>query len=124
MKVRFHSLRYSSVNLSNEFGPKRLSLHRLILAAFIPMPRPGMLACHNDGDPTNSMLSNLRWDTPKGNNADKQRHGTWRGGVIVIQMSNYQKMRCAIFARDTAQESSRRFLQQSMDWRKHDPCGS
>jgi hypothetical protein len=55
-------------------------VHRLVLEAFVG-PRPeGMQACHNDGDPHNNALSNLRWDTPTANNADKKAHGTWQGG--------------------------------------------
>lgn len=35
-----------------------------------------MEIAHNDGDQTNCRSSNLRYDTPKGNNADKRKHGT------------------------------------------------
>lgn len=35
-----------------------------------------MEGCHNNGKPADNRLSNLRYDTPKGNNADKLRHGT------------------------------------------------
>lgn len=51
-------------------------VHHLILMAFIG-PRPdGLIGCHNDGDPTNNIPSNLRWDTHASNNADAIRHGT------------------------------------------------
>lgn len=51
-------------------------IHRLILEAFIgPQPK-GMQACHNDGNPKNNNISNLRWDTPKRNSHDKIVHGT------------------------------------------------
>lgn len=55
-------------------------VHRLVLEAFVgPCPR-GMRACHQDGDPTNNRLSNLRWDTQKANMADADRHGhVYRG---------------------------------------------
>jgi len=36
----------------------------------------GYQCCHNDGNPHNNRIENLRWDTPKGNNLDKIRHGT------------------------------------------------
>lgn len=50
--------------------------HVLVLEVFVG-PRPaGMACCHNDGDPTNNRLSNLRWDTYTANSADKARHGT------------------------------------------------
>lgn len=56
-------------------------VHRLILEAFVgPIPR-GMQCCHGDGNPANNRLSNLRWDTPKGNQADRIKHGTVLCGV-------------------------------------------
>ena len=51
-------------------------VHRLVLEAFIGPCPDGMEGCHEDGDPTNNALTNLRWDTPKGNKADSFRHGT------------------------------------------------
>ncbi len=63
------------------YGKRRmLAVHRLVLRAFVgPCPR-GMEGCHNDGDPSNNILRNLRWDTRKGNHADKYRHGTMPQG--------------------------------------------
>lgn len=58
----------------------QLLVHQLVLEAFVG-PRPqGMFACHDDGNPANNRLENLRWDTPAANSADKVRHGTWPGG--------------------------------------------
>ena len=57
------------------------TVHRLVLEAFVGLRPEGMQACHNDGDPHNNALSNLRWDTPASNNADKKAHGTWQGGA-------------------------------------------
>lgn len=51
------------------------TIHSLVLEAFIGPRPPGQEACHNDGNSKNNMLENLRWDTSKGNNADKVRHG-------------------------------------------------
>lgn len=51
-------------------------VHRLVLEAFVGMRPDGMECCHNDGDPTNNHVSNLRWGTPKENNGDKVMHGT------------------------------------------------
>jgi hypothetical protein len=54
----------------------RLPIHVVVLEAFVG-PRPlGMVACHNDGDPQNNALSNLRWDTQGSNNLDAVKHGT------------------------------------------------
>lgn len=51
-------------------------VHRLVMLAFVGPCPEGMEACHNDGDPTNNLLSNLRYDTRIGNMADKIQHGT------------------------------------------------
>lgn len=67
---------YCSVNLSVDQRKERLYVHHLVLEAFVCANPGGMQACHNDGDPTNNRLDNLRWDTPKANNADKLTHGT------------------------------------------------
>lgn len=61
------------------YAEGRRETHRvapLVLQAFVG-PRPeGMFCCHRNGDCTNDRLSNLRWDTPSGNELDKRRHGT------------------------------------------------
>ncbi len=58
-------------------GQRRRCVHTLVLEAFVG-PRPkGMQACHNDGNPDNNRLDNLRWDTRDANERDKQKHGTY-----------------------------------------------
>jgi predicted XRE-type DNA-binding protein len=54
--------------------------HRLVLTAFIGKCPKGMEGCHNDGNPFNNHIDNLRWDTPKNNHADKVKHGTTNRG--------------------------------------------
>ena len=50
-------------------------VHHLVLETFVG-PRPeGMFGCHNDGNPINNRLDNLRWDYPAGNSADMVKHG-------------------------------------------------
>ena len=51
-------------------------VHRLVLQTFIGPCPVGMEGCHNDGNPANNALSNLRWDTHKSNAADSKVHGT------------------------------------------------
>lgn len=55
-------------------------VHRLVATAFLgPCPK-GLECCHEDGDPKNNKLTNLRWDTKKANGQDASRHGrTMRG---------------------------------------------
>lgn len=59
-------------------------VHQLVLEAFVGPCPEGMEACHDpDRTRTNNTLSNLRWDTRKGNIADKVTHGTQPFGEDV-----------------------------------------
>lgn len=72
---------YPSVRLSSGGKRKRIAVHRLIAAKFLP-PRPSLAheVRHLDGDKTNNCASNLAWGTRKDNAADRERHGrTYRG---------------------------------------------
>jgi len=64
-------------------GGKRFDtgVHRLVLQAHHGRGPEGALACHNDGNPANNAISNLRWDTNVGNLADKWEHGTRYAGT-------------------------------------------
>ena len=67
---------YLNVTLCNNGSRVTRTLHSVIAEAFYG-PRPKeMECCHNDGDPTNCALSNLRYDTRKSNQADRVTHGT------------------------------------------------
>lgn len=46
------------------------------MQAYVGLCPEGFQCCHNDGNPANNKLENLRWDTPKNNTADKRKHGT------------------------------------------------
>lgn len=52
--------------------------HRAVLEAFVGPCPSGMEACHNNGDPSDNRLVNLRWDTRSNNTLDAVRHGTQR----------------------------------------------
>lgn len=56
-------------------GRRSWFVHRLVLIAFVGPPTPGQVCCHNDGDPHNNRLSNLRWGTHSENNQDCVAHG-------------------------------------------------
>ncbi len=74
-----------SVNLHRGGEKKRRYIHQLVLEAFVG-PRPhGLICCHNDGDPTNNRLENLRWDTHQSNVDDMLRHGTRRRGESAVK---------------------------------------
>ena len=72
---------YYAIILCNNKKSQLIYVHKLILEAFIG-PRPeGMECCHNDGNGLNNNLSNIRWDTKKGNCLDRIKHGTQVRGV-------------------------------------------
>lgn len=51
-------------------------VHRLVMLAFVG-PRPENLEiCHNNGDPSDNRLENLRYDTTSENHRDSVKHGT------------------------------------------------
>jgi hypothetical protein len=51
-------------------------VHRLVLEAFVGPAPEGEEGCHNDGNPANNALGNLRWDSHPSNMADQVAHGT------------------------------------------------
>jgi len=67
--------RYPHVNLCKKGKQYTRRIHRLVLEIFVGPCPFGMEACHNDGQPTNNYLTNLRWDTRKNNCHDKKIHG-------------------------------------------------
>lgn len=68
---------YKKVTLSTQLGKTRVHVHVLVAAAFIgPMPSHLAHVCHNNGDCRDNAASNLRYDTVRGNHADKKKHGT------------------------------------------------
>jgi len=72
---------YVRFNLHNEYGNKFENVARIVLSAFVSPCPENMEACHNDGNPLNNCLDNLRWDTRKGNFADRAKHGNTIQGI-------------------------------------------
>lgn len=81
--VKGRTMRFSS----HKFGHKRVvfrrndipethQVHVLVMRCFVGERPNGHQICHNNGNPEDNCLCNLRYDTPKGNAADKRRHGT------------------------------------------------
>ena len=67
---------YTVVNLSKKSKAVLFLIHRLVLTAFVGPCLAGMEACHNNGIKYDNRLTNLRWDTPKGNASDDILNGT------------------------------------------------
>lgn len=65
-----------SVHLTSQGRSATLLVHRVVLSVFVGACPDGMEACHNNGDPGDNRLSNLRWDTKSSNTRDAVLHGT------------------------------------------------
>ena len=65
-----------TVNLSRGDSQRTRTVHRMVLEAFVGPQPAGHEGCHNDGNPRNNSLANLRWDDHSANIRDKQIHGT------------------------------------------------
>lgn len=67
---------YCTVNLARGGKKTALRIHRLVLEAFVGPCPVGLVGCHNDGNRSNNLVENLRWDTHQSNADDALRHGT------------------------------------------------
>ena len=76
MTPRFGSGGYALVSLYGRDGIRHVRVHVLVLETFVgPRPSRQHDGCHEDGNPANNALSNLRWDTIDENLRDVVRHG-------------------------------------------------
>jgi DNA-binding XRE family transcriptional regulator len=72
---------YFRVNLSIDGSNTKRFVHNLVLEAFVgPRPTKYHQCAHNDGNPANNSVSNLRWALPVENIHDKWRHNTMAHG--------------------------------------------
>ena len=62
-------------HLSQNNLHKSFFVHCLVLRTFIGPCPEGMEGCHNNGNPSDNRLSNLRWDSHKNNQQDMVTHG-------------------------------------------------
>ena len=68
--------KYLKVYLSNEPDVRQVSIHRLVLGAFVGACPPVHEAAHLNGDSYDNRLVNLDWVTSKENESHKRIHGT------------------------------------------------
>jgi HNH endonuclease len=82
LTAKAHPRGYLCYMLNDESGKALTMLaHRLVAMAFLPEPLPGQSeVAHGDGTRTNNDWRNLRWATPKDNQADRKLHGTYVKG--------------------------------------------
>jgi hypothetical protein len=76
LKPRRGSGKYLRVQLSPPKGGKSHRLHRVVAEAFLGPCPEGMECSHEDGNPLNNAVSNLRWRTRSENHQLKRKHGT------------------------------------------------
>ena len=72
------------VNLVNDCGKIIYYTHQLVLEAFVGSCPPGFEGCHNDNNPRNNALYNLRYDTRGSNSRDRIKHGT-NGKALTLE---------------------------------------
>ena len=83
MLSSINTCRYPAVLLRKDGVSYRKRIHGLVLLAFVGRSPDGLEVCHNDGDPTNNHLSNLRYGTHKSNMEDAVKHFGWKDGIII-----------------------------------------
>jgi hypothetical protein len=60
-----------------QYCGRTLAVHVVVCTAFHgSRPSPVHQAAHRNGVPTDNRAANIRWATPKENQADRERHGT------------------------------------------------
>lgn len=82
-------------------------VHRLVLEAFVGPCPEGMQGCHNDGNPENNALENLRWDTIRGNMLDAVNHGT--NALTKLAPGQVDQIRVRCLAGEAYEEVARAF---------------
>lgn len=81
-KVWRHRRGHLYVRVYHKGTVVKFGCHQLVLLAFVGPCPPGMECCHNDGNPANNAVENLRWDTRKANALDRYSHGTHNKGEM------------------------------------------
>lgn len=76
LKFDHSQMGHCRVTFSYKGKHDRRLVHRIVVEAFAGEIPDGMMVCHNDGDPTNNHVENLRIDTQSSNILDTLKHGT------------------------------------------------
>ena len=65
-------------------------VHKLVLLAFVGAAPEGHECCHNNGDPSDNRIENLRWGTRSENNIDAVKHGR-RGKLTEAEVKEIRR---------------------------------
>lgn len=71
---------------------RAVPVHKLVALTFIGPRQEGMDVCHNDGNPTNNAVSNLRYDTRSENNKDILRTGGRLGKLNLKEVDKIREL--------------------------------
>lgn len=135
LKLRYNR-QYPAITLHKEGGIKGRTVHSLVLEAFVGPRPPKRYGCHNDGDPRNNHIDNLRWDTQSNNLHDAVKHGRHRqvlkrhcphGHEYTSQNTVFdagsRKCRTCLRARNMRKRNGRPLASEIMRSRTHCPYG-
>lgn len=67
---------HRTVTLRYEGTVRKVYIHQLVLELFVGPCPDGLECCHEDDNPENNRLDNLRWDTHGGNMKDMFHNGS------------------------------------------------
>jgi len=73
---------YRFVLLCKDGTQRNVMIHQLVAEAFLGPCPEGLEICHNDGNPANNDLGNLRYDTHQANMQDAIEQGTGVGNPL------------------------------------------
>ena len=84
---------YLGVQLRHDGHTHYLRIHQLVMWAFVGPQPDDLTVCHNDGDPSNNHLDNLRYDTLSNN----VREAVWHGSrqFSPSEIVEIRRKRCA-----------------------------
>ena len=86
---------------------KHYRVHRLVAAAFLGPCPSGQEVCHNDNDPTNNRVTNLRYDTRSMNRIDMVKAGN--EGRQILKVEQIPLIRSRLANGDTCKEIAQDF---------------
>ncbi len=93
--------------------PVMMSVHRVVLLAFVGPCPEGMQACHNNGVRSDNRVENLRWDTVRNNCLDRGKHGTVlmgeRSPKSAVSDEDAANIRAAFLSGERQCDIARRF---------------
>jgi len=75
LKPIVHKSGHKSVILCRDGDRQKLSIHRLVLLAFVGPCPPAHECCHGPGGAGDNTVENLRWGTRSSNKLDQRRDG-------------------------------------------------